>query len=242
VIFAADDAPGRKFFYRPSVTLEHGYTIVALGSGDRPHPLNTAGVDRLYLIKDHGQKFEPGQPATLIRETHLIDVTDNELQGLDTTSDRRQEILETILTSHGLFIRLNQHAGEKVLAAPLIFNKVAYYTTYTPNADVSVDPCSPGNLGISRIYAIDYKTGEAVLDLDKTNNSDEGSNPNADKGDYVLDRDDRSRTLGQGIPSGIVVIMPPSGEAELLIGCGGGLCAEDPTLGGTIFPIYWIKY
>jgi type IV pilus assembly protein PilY1 len=36
--------------------------------------------------------------------------------------------------------------------------------------------------------------------------------------------------------------MPPSGDAKLLIGSGGGLCSEDPVSGGTIFPIYWMAW
>jgi type IV pilus assembly protein PilY1 len=136
-----------------------------------------------------------------------------------------------------------------VLAAPLIFNKVAYFTTYQPNWTPSTDPCTPGNLGISRLYAVNYKTGEAVLNFanaNTANNNDTESTSNNTRAlsatGQVLRKADREITLGVGIPSGLVVLMPPSGDAKLLIGCGGGLCSEDPVIGGTIIPVYWMQW
>jgi type IV pilus assembly protein PilY1 len=252
VIFAAGyrtdwvNELGRKAFYRPSVALEHGYTLVAFGTGDRPHPLNTALIDRFYMVKDKGQGFGKERPMAF--EPNLFDATENELQDAETTTERILEILEILNSedNYGWFIRLDQNPGEKILSPPLIFNRVAYFTTFTPNEEASDDPCMPGNLGVSRLYAVNYKTGEAVLNFDTSNDSlanNEDTNPRAVSDDgKALQRSDRSITLGIGIPSGIVVVMPPSGEAKLLIGCGGGLCSEDPTTGGTIFPIYWIRY
>jgi type IV pilus assembly protein PilY1 len=104
---------------------------------------------------------------------------------------------------------------------------------------------------VSRLYAVNYKTGEAVLNFNNavatpsTNNDNESTTNNSrarSKDGKVLRRADRSINLGVGIPSGLVVIMPPSGDAELLIGCGGGLCSEDPVAGGTIIPIYWMQW
>jgi len=142
------------------------------------------------------------------------------------------------------------HDGEKVLAPALTFNKVAYYSTYAPGT-LNLDPCISGNLGISRLYAVDYLTGEAVLNFNNlanngsANNDGEATTNNNravnNSGD-VLRKEDRSVDLGVGIPSGIVVLLPPTGKAKLLIGCGGGLCTEDPVLGGTVYPIYWRSY
>lgn len=120
---------------------------------------------------------------------------------------------------------------------------MAYYITYTPG-QLNTVPCIPGNLGVSRLHAVDYLTGEAVLNYADSNDSESTANNDRatnDEGD-VLRRKDRSVDLGIGIPSGIVVLLPPSGDAELLIGCGGGLCSQDPFPGGTIYPIYWRSY
>lgn len=231
---------GKKIFYRPSVTYESN-NVIALyfGTGDREHPLNTAVVDRFYAVYDKGQRTNE-----YIDEDNLIDVTTDSLQLDGTDAAARSSILNSLNTSYGWYIQLNLRGGEKVLAPALAFNKVAYFTTYTPNTTVSTNPCSPGNLGVSRLYAVNYKTGEAVLNFTSGNDTESTTN-NAralSKSGKVLRRADREITLGVGIPSGLVVVMPPSGDAELLIGCGGGLCAEDPVVGGTIIPIYWMQW
>jgi type IV pilus assembly protein PilY1 len=127
---------------------------------------------------------------------------------------------------------------------------VAYYTTYAPG-QLSTDPCIPGNLGLSRLYAVDYLTGEAVLNYNNLDNNgvannDSESTAGNERGEdafgNVLRRADRSVELGIGIPSGIVVLLSPVGDPKLLIGCGGGLCSEDPAPGGAVYPIYWRPY
>jgi type IV pilus assembly protein PilY1 len=240
------DPTGAKFFYRPSVTYENDYTFLFFGTGDREHPLNTNGTDRFYAFKDRNVYKLHNDPS-------IVNVTNNELQADATSAASIASILASLnsSTNYGWFIDLNQRAGEKVLASPLAFNKVAYFTTYTPDFIISPDPCKPGNLGVSRLYAVNYKTGEAVLNFNNavatpsTNNDNESTTNNSrarSKDGKVLRRADRSINLGVGIPSGLVVIMPPSGDAELLIGCGGGLCSEDRGAGGTIIPIYGMQW
>jgi type IV pilus assembly protein PilY1 len=230
-----DGSKGRKVFFRPSITLENGYIAIYFGTGDRAHPLNTAVTERLYTLYDRGQRTDEE-----IDQDNLVDVTTDLLQDNSATQTQISETLEALVSSYGWYIKLDQNSGEKVLASPLVFNKVVYYTTFTPNTP-STDPCVAGNLGTSRLYAIDYKTGESVLNFENTNDSESTEdNKRALSGDgSVLRRDDRSVKLGVGIPSGLVVLMPSSRDAKLLIGSGGGLCSEDPVLGGTIFPIYW---
>ena len=233
------DYTGAKFFYRPSVTYESGYTFLFFGTGDREHPLNTSVTNRFFAFKDRGG-------VGFKWYDDLYDVTDNVLQdSSDSTAVTSTLSSLNASTNAGWSIDLNQHDGEKVLASPLAFNKVAYFTTYTPNTVVSADPCSPGNLGVSRLYAVDYKTGEAVLNFNASDDAtvaDVSNNRAVNNQGKVLLRADRSVELGVGIPSGLVVIMPPGGDAKLLIGCGGGLCSEDPVVGGTIIPIYWMKW
>lgn len=235
---------GRKIFYRPSVTLQTGGVVnLYFGTGDRAHPLNNAVVDRMYGVYDRGQTT-----TDAIAEGNLVNVTDNDLQINATSAADVGTILTNLYssTNYGWYIKLNEtghNAGEKVMAPALAFNKIAHYTTFAPNV-TSTDPCVPGNLGISRLYAVNYLTGEAVLNFSKANDSGlttDNTRALSDDG-KVLRRKDRSVTLGLGIPSGIVVIMPPDGDAKLLIGCGGGLCTEDPVIGGTIYPIYWRPY
>ncbi len=217
---------GIKFFYKPSVAVESKFTMVAIGSGDREHPLNTAVVDRMYMIKDKGQTS-----GSNIGENQLMDVTANELQGAGTSETRQQEILASLNSdsNYGWMVRLSTNAGEKILASPLVLNKVAYYTSYAPNTTVAVDPCSPGNLGISRLYALNYLTGEAALNFQTSNDGSTVANERAlNKEGKVLLTSDRVVTLGSGIPSGLTVIIPETGEVGILVTSGSGVRKEDP--------------
>lgn len=238
----------RKIFFRPSVTLQSNYVGVYFGTGDREHPLNTAIVNRFYMVKDYDVPPPPPIAPSghkQVTQSRLVDVTSNALQLDTTTESARSTILNNLNApgNFGWYINLNERAGEKVLAPALTFNKVSYFTTYTPNPGLG-DVCAPGNLGVSRLYAVDYKTGEAVLNFLDSNDSESTDNNTRalSKSGKVLRRSDRSVTLGVGIPSGIVVIMPASGDAELIIGSGGGLARKDPVMGGTIIPIYWMQW
>lgn len=222
---------GRKIFYKPSVTYETGYSMFFIGSGDREHPLNRDVVDRMYGLKDSAQ-------STTKLESDMLDVTTDILQTGD--ASEIAAALASLNSGYGWFIQLNLHSGEKVLAPGLAFNKVAYYTTYAPNTSAVADPCSPGNLGTSRLYAVDYKTGEAVINYDTGNDSTSTTNARATAvAGQVLLRSDREQTLGSGIPSGIVMVIGTNGEPTILVGCGGAICSSEPKSGGTIIPIYW---
>lgn len=253
-IIFTDGTYSQKIFFRPSVTLQSDYVAVFFGSGDREHPLNTAVVNRFYMLKDYNDPIagvtnpnipNPAPAHKMVTLTLLKDVTLNELQLSTTTQATKDAIMNELnsVNNFGWYIRLNERLGEKILAPPLAYNKVALFTTYTPNAG-SGDVCAPGNLGVSRLYAVNYLTGEAALNFNGGNDSEStaGNTRALSEDGKVLRRSDRSVTLGVGIPSGIVVIMPPSGDAELLIGSGGGLARKDPPLGGTIIPIYWMQW
>jgi type IV pilus assembly protein PilY1 len=245
---------GRKSFFRPSVVQEAGYVGVYFGSGDRVHPLNQAVIDRMYAFYDRNSTATKS-------EANLVNVTEDNLQAANPTSDPA-DLSSCTLTNtsvgctlknlydtqyYGWFIKLDQAAGEKVLANPLVFNKVAYFTTFTPNV-ATTDPCLSGNLGVGKLYAVDYKTGEAVFNFDTTNDvaTDDdyasGENERAKGGGSgdILRRSDRSKTIGSGIPSGPVIIVREDGTSSALVGCGGGLCGGETDDGGTTIPMYWI--
>jgi type IV pilus assembly protein PilY1 len=144
----------RKFFYPPSVTLEKGYDLIFMGTGDRENACDmTVAADRVYAVKDvHG--------TTALSEADLVDVTDPTATLPDLNGS----------TDHGWFIRLVDElgapAGEKVLARGVVFYKTFYFTTFTPNND----PCVPG--GNARLYAVDYLNGAAVIAFTDTDGDD----------------------------------------------------------------------
>ncbi len=223
---------GRKIFYRPSVTFEADHTALFFGTGDRAHPLNEGTVERFYAVKDRGQL----QP---VGEAHLIDVTSNLLQEENTDV---APILESLNApdAKGWLLRLNDHSGEKILGAPVVFNKIAYFTTFTPEININ-DPCRSGGLG--RLYAVNYQTGEATHNFDTGNDDLENAqNPRAlGRNSKVLRKSDRQRELSGGIPSGVVVLLPPDGNASIIGGAGGGIFREDASPGGRIIPVYWMR-
>ena len=104
-------------------------------------------------------------------------------------------------TDQGWYIRLvdsnGDEIGEKSLAKGTVFYKVIYITTFSPTPD----PCLPG--GAATIYALDYKTGAAVLDFG---------------GSGIQ----RSKMIGGGIPSNPVPVITTEGE-KLLVSIGSSL-------------------
>jgi type IV pilus assembly protein PilY1 len=209
IIFAG--SPGTKIFYPPDVTLEVGdYEMLFFGTGDREHPKESAVINRIYAIKDKNL-------SGAITESGLYDVSSDELQATGTTEARRNEILTALGNSSGWLIQLNEYSGEKSLSPPTVLNKVAYFTTFTPGAGGETDPCLVGE-GNARVYALQYQTGNAVFNFDLTN--DMGGNS-------VIKKEDRFKSIGLGIPSGVVITFVKD-KAVGYIGVGGGINCFDP--------------
>jgi type IV pilus assembly protein PilY1 len=209
IIFAG--YPGTKIFYPPDVTLEVGdYEMLFFGTGDREHPKETAVINRLYAIKDKNL------PETLT-ESSLVDVTSDELQATGTTEARKTEILTDLGNKSGWFIQLSQYSGEKCLSPSSVLNKVSYYATFAPGAGGESDPCYVGE-GAARVYALQYQTGNAVFNFDLTNDTG---------GSVVINKTDQSKSIGHGIPSGVVITFV-QGKAVGYIGVGGGISKVDP--------------
>lgn len=228
-----DSSTGRKIFYPPDYVQEIGYDVLYFGTGDREHPRNLDYVDRLYSIKDNNNI------TSALTESNLADVTEDRLQESAVTSEI-STVLSNLSTKSGWYIRLNQSSGEKVLSPASVFARVAYYSTFSPDTAVVIDPCLP-NRGTARVYSVDYLTGEAVFNYSTTNDSGYSTETNSralGKTGEVLKRSDRFKVIGSGIPSGVVIIISQSGESAL-IGVGGGLEIPPVELGKTAIRLYW---
>jgi type IV pilus assembly protein PilY1 len=180
----------RKFYYPPSVTLERGYDLLFMGTGDRDLACaNDTAADRIYSMKDT-------HAYVTLTEADLVDVTNTATIPPDL--DIPGDVDSNGITDKGWYIRLvvsdDAEIGEKILAKGTVFYKTLYITTFTP----SDDPCLPG--GEATIYALNYKTGAAVLALN-------GS---------VLER---SKMIGGGVPSNPVPIITSRGQ-KLLVSVG----------------------
>ncbi|MEE8185729.1 MAG: hypothetical protein V3T96_04995, partial [Thermodesulfobacteriota bacterium] len=128
----------------------------------------------------------------------------------------------------GWYIEL-PNLGEKDLARASVINKIAYFTTYEPSSVVSGDPCEAGARGTARLYAVEYLAAAAAYNYDTSNDSG---------GFVVLETSDRSTLIGTGIPSGVVVVISPSGISAL-IGVGGAIVTPEVSDTGSIIPVYW---
>jgi type IV pilus assembly protein PilY1 len=215
----------RKIFYPPDVTLEKDsgdYEMLFFGTGDREHPKESTNINRLYAIKDKN----PSAPLT---ENNLVDVTQDSLQDDSTSEQDKAAILNALGTKDGWFIKLDQNPGEKCLSSPVVYYGVVYYTSFAPNFGSEGDPCFVGE-GTGRLYALRYKSGNAAFNLDGLGTDD------------ALTRSDRSKTIGTGIPSGVIITFI-EGKTVAYVGVGGpgGPRVPKPKLlsDKSIVPITW---
>ena len=225
IIFNANPGASdhRKIFHPPDVTLEKdegNYEMVFLGTGDREHPKNTTVVNRLYAVKDKNL-------LSPFNENDLEDVTQDLLQDPSTPGTQKNTILNNLKTKKGWYIKLKDNHGEKCLSSPLVIYKAAYYTTFSPTSGGETDPCFVGE-GTARMYAVDYKTANAVFNLDDTN----------DIGGPVISQSDRSTIIGTAIPSPVIITVI-NGTAMGYVGVGGGVYRPKLWSGKTLMPINW---
>ena len=108
-----------------------------------------------------------------------------------------------ITAKYGWYIKLAKAAqkSEKVLAKPVVFNKLVYFTTYTYTS--STNPCSV--VGEARLYIVEYLSGGGALEVDDL--TDLEGNPSQ-----------RSKKIGVGVPSSPVIKVDVKGKASVTIG------------------------
>ncbi len=206
----------RKIFYPPDVALEQGYEMIFFGTGDREHPKDMTKTDRLYAIKDKN-------PSSALTENDLVDVTQDLLQV--GTNAQQTSTLNALQTQSGWFIKLDQNPGEKCLSSSILFYGNIYFTTFTPILGDPLDPCFLSQ-GEARLYALNYKTGVAVFNLDGIGTATE------------LTRDDRSTRIGVSIPSGVVITFV-GGTTVAYGGVGGGVYRPPLPTTKSVFPVSW---
>jgi len=164
----------RKFFVEPDVALfKHGgkYLIsVALGSGERPKPLDDTSDDKFFVL------FDDKPFASLSTDP---DITLSDLLAAPVTPPL------SVFSSgkKGWYMDLIKTNGEKVLSRALTYNNKVIFSTFGTTSIVPT-ACDVSNVNQSRLYVLDLFTGDAVLDLNQ-----DGS---------VGGSDDRSKKLATG--------------------------------------------
>jgi type IV pilus assembly protein PilY1 len=180
-------------YYQPSVALDpSGTPWVFFGTGDREDPLKKNIQDRFYAVKDDDAKGTTdsdigGYPYS---EEDLTDVTSNNAY----TQDALKK---------GWFIVLEK--GEKVLARPMVYNRIVYFTTF---AHTDPDPCKVAGTG--KLYSVEYLSGGGALNF-----SDSTYATGTVSGRSVV-------TTGSGLPSGPVITINTKGVASVIVGTVSG--------------------
>jgi Tfp pilus tip-associated adhesin PilY1 len=150
------------------------------------------------------------------------------LQDPNTPDSTKTSILNELRSKQGWLIKLDQRPGEKCLSTPVVFYGAAYYTTFAPAVEGQTNICYLG-VGSGIFYAVDYKTGNAVFNLDATN--DLG-------GEEVVKRSDRGQVIGAAIPSSPIITIIGTSSAGY-VGIGGGVYAPDILKKNVLIPVNW---
>jgi len=190
----------QNIFYRPDVTLEKGYEMVFFGTGDREHPEEKGVINYIYAIKDKGLN-------SILSESDL----ENATHGVKGPGESEEK--------QGWYITL-ENKGEKVLSSPVVIFGAAYFTTFTPS--------QTGNEGIARLYVLNYKNGNPILNL----------NPENDTDGVKIDLSDRSKVIGTGIPSSTIISVI-DGKLIAFTGIEGGVHNAPLRRNSPIVPIWW---
>ncbi len=161
---------GRKFLFAPALFYTSQKMYVALGSGDREHPLKTnypyvAGTrieNRFYVYKDDLTVAIPLLPDNM---DALDDYT------LNTVCNAADNIYPAS-TKKGWFIKLKKGNGEQTVTSALIAGGlVAFSTNYPLETGAS---CST-KLGDAHGYLINLFSGSGAIGVDGTCGGDRAS-------------------------------------------------------------------
>jgi len=165
-------------------------------------------------IKDVATSSDIGTDALFI-----LNVSDDLYQNTETNAATKTLYTNYIKSAikdqnnRGWYLELleddGSSVGEKIVSSPIIFNGVVYFTTYVPDNSTCTtgDPCAnPGSSGTGYIYAVDYKYGGAVMNLDQ------------DTSGEITKSDRRFALKTSGVPPEPRVVTPKGGKPYLIVG------------------------
>ena len=176
--FGGDTAESnRRFYYGPDVSEvalgDELYYGVALGSGWRASPLDTAVEDNFYMLKDDGvfNRNTDGDYKFMstVFESDMYNATSHALTS--SVESEREIAAQDFANKAGWYLNLST-GGEKVLSSPLIIDYKVFFTTYVPSSS-STSACAPPT-GNSRAYLVNLFNGNALTDLNINGILDDG--------------------------------------------------------------------
>ncbi len=206
----------RRFYSAPDIALladsSNAHLTIVLGSGYRAHPLDTATVDRIYMIRDR-DIFSAPTTYPSITEAYLYDATSNDVGEL--TGTARQIAITSLKAKKGWYMTLAN--GEKNLSRPLIRGGAAIASTFEPSSGTNT--CQPPGGGKGYVYYLNLADATPVYNFNGI-----GEN-------YNLTASDRRYGLAAtGIPpqTTIIVNTDDNGNAITTI-LHGKEKGQDPT-------------
>ncbi len=217
----------RRFFYRPDLTLvadgKNKFLSVAIGSGNRAHPLREIVTDRFYMIRQHDIFHAPAGYGVIdkdkstaneniyraMNESDIYNATENLLgsSDVDIVATAQTELVDR----QGWYITLPS-SGEKVLASSITVDNQVMFSTYVPQSPQ--DRCTAA-LGLGRVYTV------SVLNATPT------AGPSTEDR-YV-------ELVSPGIPAEPAAHMTGDGDINILVGTES-VEGPDVTL---IRRVYW---
>ncbi|HUY04343.1 MAG TPA: hypothetical protein VMV33_13755 [Rhodocyclaceae bacterium] len=214
-------APNRKILFPPMLVKQNfggRYDAVYVGTGDREHPLKTAGVaDKMFMIKDNPLYDADYTLAASYSADDLIDISGiNDQTGFDT-----QVPAATWKAKKGWYYSL-PGSGEKVTSSPTIFSQTLRFASYAPLQVVNT--CLPSGRG--QLYGLNALSGAP---LDPGENNMLTSNPRV----YA---DFSSRGY---ISSGVPIVY--NKRAYILQVTESGHILPGGIAGNTVGKIYWYR-
>jgi len=184
-------------YYQASVALDpSGTPWVFFGTGDREYIKEKKNnQDRFYAVKDDDARgaTDPKKEGYPYSEKDLTDVT------LTNTYDKT--------LTKGWFIRLVDE-NEKMLARPMVYNRIVYFTTYAYSGK---DPCKAAGTG--RLYSAEYLSGGGSANLSEDAYLTGVLSKASDR--FVI-------TTGSGLPSAPVITISTTGVASVIVGSVSG--------------------
>jgi type IV pilus assembly protein PilY1 len=176
-IAQTDSTSGRKFLNAPALLLsrigEIPVVYLALGAGDREHPLRsqyptpTGMLNRFYVFKDlPTQPEDEENPLPLMLDTDPRIVDQNQPDNPDQCF---AEAVTPTSASVGWYINLDEHGspgnseGEQVVTSAVIAGGRVFFSTNQPGQSGQQLQACTNDLGIARGYSLDIVTGEGAF-------------------------------------------------------------------------------
>jgi type IV pilus assembly protein PilY1 len=184
----ASNSEKHPVYYQAAVSFDnYRKPWVYFGTGDREDPTDTTNPPEFfYAVKDDGLGVYPRRENQELQEISSVNTF---------TPDPAKKGWYMILEHSAQMV-------EKVLARPVVFNNIVYFTTFAYKGNAT--GCSIE--GDARLYILKYDTGGGALNVDDL--SDLKGTPSTQ----------RFKKIGVGVPSNPVLSTKMLGKTSLIVG------------------------